>query len=43
MKGVLLLWFSAWYGNLTVSQYVDDLEPLLRVNRDLYLGGAAYP
>jgi hypothetical protein len=39
MKALLLLWFSAWFSNITVGQYVDDLEPLLRYNRDAYLGG----
>jgi hypothetical protein len=39
MKSVLVLWLSAWFSSVTVTQYVDDLEPLLRVNRDAYLGG----
>lgn len=39
MKTLLLLWFSAWFSNITVAQYVDDIEPLLRANRDAYLGG----
>ncbi|MEO8594004.1 MAG: hypothetical protein ABI759_11845 [Candidatus Solibacter sp.] len=39
MKSVLLLWFAAWYSNVTVSQYVDSLEPLLAANRDAYLSG----
>ena len=39
MKSVLLLWFSAMYGNITVTQYVDHLEPLLAKNRDAYLSG----
>jgi len=39
MKALLLLWFSAWFSNITVGQYVDDLEPLLRANRDVYLAG----
>ena len=39
MKALLVLWFSAWYSNLTVGQYVDDIEPLLRANRDNFLNG----
>ena len=39
MKALLVLWFSAWFSNVTVGQYVDDLEPLLRANRDAYLSG----
>jgi hypothetical protein len=39
MKSLLVLWLSAWFSSVTVSQYVDDLEPLLRANRDVYLGG----
>jgi hypothetical protein len=39
MKSILVLWLSAWFSNMTVSQYVDDLEPMLRANRDAYLSG----
>ena len=39
MKTLLVLWFSAWFSNITVTQYVDDMEPLLRANRDAYLAG----
>jgi hypothetical protein len=39
MKSVLLLLLSAWYSNLTSTQFVDDLEPQLKLNRDNYLGG----
>lgn len=39
MKSILLLWFSAYYGNLTTSQIVDDLERQLGANRDAYLSG----
>jgi hypothetical protein len=40
MKALLLLWFSAWFSNVTVTQYVDDIEARLRANRDTYLSGA---
>ena len=40
MRSLLLLWFSAWFSNVTVTQYVDDLESMLRANRDAYLSGA---
>jgi len=30
---------GAWYSNATVTQYVDDLEPLLAANRDAYVSG----
>jgi hypothetical protein len=39
MKTILLLWFSTFYSAYTTSQFVDDVEPLLRANRDAYLGG----
>jgi len=39
MRSVLLLFLSGWFSSLTTSQFVDDLEPLLRANRDQYLGG----
>lgn len=39
MKAILVLWFSACYSNITVSQYVDDMEPLLQYNRETYLAG----
>src|SRR5215510_6239122 len=39
MRSVLLLFLSGWFSSLTTSQCVDDLEPLLRANRDQYLGG----
>src|SRR5437660_9730415 len=39
MKSVLVLWFSMWYSNITVTDFVDQLEPLLRANRDSYLTG----
>jgi hypothetical protein len=39
MKALLVLWFSAWFSNVTVGQYVDDLDPLLRANRDACLSG----
>jgi hypothetical protein len=43
MKSILVLWLSAWFSNVTVSQYVDDLEPMLRANRDAYLSGLHTP
>ena len=39
MKSVLLLLLSAWYSKVTVSEFVDNLEPLLAANRDTYLAG----
>jgi hypothetical protein len=39
MKSIPILWLSAWFSNVTVSQYVDDLEPMLRANRDGYFPG----
>ena len=39
MKSVLLLLLSAWFSNVTVTEYVDNLEPLLAANRDVYLSG----
>ena|SRR5579872_204945 len=41
MKTVLVLLLSAWYSNLTTTQYVDDLERQLGANRDTYLAGPA--
>ena len=39
MRSILILWLGAWYSNATVTQYVDDLEPLLAANRDAYVSG----
>ena len=39
LKGVLLLFLSGWFSNLTSTQVVDDLERQLKANRDIYLGG----
>jgi len=39
MKSILIVWLAAWYSNVTVSQYVDGMEPLLAANRDAYLSG----
>ena len=39
MKALLLLLFSAWFSNVTVTEYVDNLEIRLRANRDAYLSG----
>jgi hypothetical protein len=43
MKSVLLLLLSAWFSNVTVTEYVDALEPTLAANRDSYLAGARTP
>lgn len=43
MKTLLVLWFSAWFSSVTVTQYVDDMEALLRANRDAYLAGPHTP
>jgi len=40
MRSVLLLLLSAWYSKQTATQFVDDLEYQLRVNRDQYIAGA---
>jgi hypothetical protein len=39
MRSVLLLLLSSWYSAQTATQFVDDLEPLLRASRDRYIGG----
>jgi hypothetical protein len=39
MRSVLLLLLSSWYSAQTTTQFVDDLEPQLRTNRDQYLSG----
>ena len=39
MRSVLLLFLSGWFSSLTTVQFVDEFEPLLRANRDQYLGG----
>jgi hypothetical protein len=39
MKSILLLFMGAMYANITATQYVDDVEPLLQMNRDNYLAG----
>ena len=39
MRSVLLLLLSSWYSAQTTTQFVDDLEPSLRANRDQYLAG----
>jgi hypothetical protein len=39
MKSVLLYLLSAWYSNVTTTEFVDTLEPLLAANRDTYLAG----
>ena len=39
MRSVLLLFLSSWFSSQTTAQFVDDIEPLLRLNRDQYIGG----
>jgi hypothetical protein len=39
MKSILLLLLGAWFSNVTSSEYVNSIEPLLVANRDIYLGG----
>ncbi len=39
MRSLVLYWFSMWYANYTVTDYVDTLEGLLRANRETYLAG----
>jgi hypothetical protein len=39
MKSILILWLSAWFSNVTASQYADDAEQVMRANRDTYLSG----
>ena len=39
MKSVLLLLLGAWFSNVTTTDFVDGLEPLLAANRDIYLSG----
>ena len=39
VKSILLLLLSAWYSKDTVTDFVDNLEPLLAANRDIYLAG----
>ncbi len=43
MKSVLLLFLGAMYANVTATQCVDDIEPLLQMNRDNYLSSARTP
>jgi hypothetical protein len=43
MKSVLLLFLSAWFSNITSTNFVDGLEPLLAANRDAYLSGPRTP
>jgi hypothetical protein len=43
MRSVLLLLLSAWYAKQTTTQFVDDLETQLRLNRDQYIGGPHTP
>lgn len=39
MRSVLLLFLSSWYSAQTATQFVDDIEPLLQMNRDRYISG----
>jgi hypothetical protein len=43
MKTVLMLWFAAFFSNVTVTEYADSVETLLAANRDAYLGGPRTP
>ncbi|MBZ5581495.1 MAG: hypothetical protein LAQ30_04680 [Acidobacteriia bacterium] len=43
MKSVLLLLLGAWFSSISVTEYVDGLEPLLTTNRDVYLSGPRTP
>jgi hypothetical protein len=39
VKSILLVFLSAWFSNVTSSEYVNSIEPLLVANREIYLGG----
>jgi hypothetical protein len=39
MKTVLMLWASAWFANVTVTEYADAMEVQLAANRNTYLAG----
>jgi hypothetical protein len=43
MKSALLLLLGAWFSNITTTDYVDSIEPLLGANRDTYLAGPRTP
>src|SRR4051794_24630980 len=43
MRTILMLWLAASYANVTVTEYVDSMEPLLKMNRDTYLSGPHTP
>lgn len=43
MKSVLLLLLGAMFANVTATEYVDSIEPLLASNRDFYLAGPRTP
>ena len=43
MKSVLVLWLSAWFSNVTTTQFVDDVERQLAANRDTYMAGTRTP
>jgi hypothetical protein len=43
MKSVILLLLGAWFSNVTTTEYVDSIEPLLSANRDAYLSGPQTP
>ena len=38
MRTLMLLWMAAFKGQVS-TQYVNELEPLLQSNRDIYLSG----
>ncbi len=41
MRTILMLWLAASFANTTTSEYVDSIEPLLKLNRDNFLSGPA--
>ena len=43
MKSALLLLLGAMFSNVTATDYVDSIEPLLAANRNTYLSGPNTP
>ncbi len=43
MRTLLFLWLSGQLASTSTSRYVNDLEPMLRQNRDVYLTGPHTP
>ena len=39
MRTILMVWLAACYANTTTTEYVDSIEPLLKLNRDNFLSG----